>query len=92
MSSPTKTTAKKVQLFINSDEELCDPLVKFIQTWDDGGSKPLGCEVEILSVLENPVDVVRYQLFYTPAVVIDGEVAGTNVRTVEQLESLLPSG
>lgn len=89
MSLNVPVKQKKIQLFINSDGELCDPLVKFLQKWADD-RKMADSKIKVLSVLDNPVEVVRYQLFHTPALVIDGVVAGINLRTVEALADLLP--
>ena len=75
-----------VKLFVSSDCELCDQAEDYLQQWSE--NKP-EVKTETVSVLQSPEEVVRLQIFYTPALVIDGEVIVKQNLSVTEIEELL---
>lgn len=79
---------RKVQLFISTECERCDVFAKYLQQWS---VQHPTVQVEILPVLEHPIDVVRHQIFYTPALVIDGQLIREKNLTQARIVQLLSS-
>jgi predicted thioredoxin/glutaredoxin len=77
-----------VRLFVSSDCELCDQASAFLEQWSENH---LEVKTEIVSVLSAPEEVVRLQIFYTPALIVDGEVIVKQELSVEQIAELLPA-
>lgn len=88
MSEDSQKSSKvqRVKLFVSSECDVCDRAVAFLQQWSRNHSE---VKTEIVSVLSAPEDVVRLQIFYTPALVIDGEVIVKQDLSVERIAELL---
>ena len=78
---------RHVRLFVSSDCEVCDQAEGYLQQWSENHPE---IKTEIISVLHEPEEVVRLQIFYTPALVIDSEVIVKQDLSVEQIAELLP--
>lgn len=88
MKRTEQTPASIIRFYVNSNDELCTPLIHHLSTWL-AKKDPAEFTLNILPVLENPVDVVRYQLFYTPALVVDDKLIVMNILDVAQLDQAL---
>ena len=84
--SSKSSEMQRVKLFVSSECEECDRAADFLQQWSRNHSE---VKTEIVSVLSVPEDVVRLQIFYTPALVIDGEVIVKQDLSVERIAELL---
>lgn len=78
---------QRVRLFVSSDCDSCDQAAMFIQVWSESHSD---VDVEIVSVLSVPEDAVRWQILYTPALIIDDRVVVKPDLSVEQIADVLP--
>ncbi|RMG96364.1 MAG: hypothetical protein D6706_10315 [Chloroflexi bacterium] len=77
----------RVKLFVSSECEVCDQATAFLQQWSKNHAE---VKTEIVSVLNAPEEVVRLQIFYTPALMIDGKVIVRQDLSVEEIAELLP--
>ena len=78
---------EQVRLFVSSDCEVCKQAEKFIRAWSETHSDVNVEIVPVLSVLE---EVVRRQISYTPALIIDDQVIVKPDLSVEQIADVLP--
>lgn len=79
---------RHINLFVSSNCEACDRATAYIQQWSKNHSE---VKTETVSVFSVPEEVVRLQIFYTPALVIDGEVIVEQDLSIEQIAELLPA-
>lgn len=78
---------RQVRLFVSSDCEACEQAERFVREW---AKAHLDVSVEIVPVLSALEEVVCYQIFYTPALIIDDSVLIKQDLSVEQIADLLP--
>lgn len=81
------SNVRHVRLFISSDCENCDQAEGYFHQW--AANHP-HIKTEVISVLQAPEEVVRLQIFYTPALVIDNQVIVRQDLSVEEFVELLP--
>ena len=81
------SNVRYVRLFVSSDCENCDQAEGYFHQW--AADHP-HIKTEVISVLQAPEEVVRLQIFYTPALVIDNQVIVRHNLLVEQIAELLP--
>lgn len=79
----------QIRLFISTDCETCKQIIDYVQAW---AQQHPTVQIDILSVLEHPVEVVRHQIFYTPALVIDGQTVSEQNLTVDRIAEILRNG
>ena len=78
---------RRVKLFVSSECEVCDQAAAFLQQWSKTHSE---IKTETISVLSAPEEVVRLQIFYTPALVINDKPIVKQDLSVEEIAELLP--
>ena len=78
---------RRVKLFVSSECEVCDQAAVFLQQWS---KTHLEIKTETISVLSAPEEVVRLQIFYTPALVINDKPIVKQDLSVEEIAKLLP--
>lgn len=93
MSKDSRQTCGKtskvrhVKLFVSSECEICEQAAALLRQWS---KNHLEVKTETISVLSAPEEVVRLQIFYTPALVIDNEVIVKQDLSIEEIAALLP--
>ncbi len=80
------TKIKRIQLFVSTDCESCEQILDYVQGWVQ---RHPTVQLDILPVLEHPIDVVRHQIFYTPALVIDGQAIGEQNLSIARMTEIL---
>ncbi len=78
---------RHVKLFVSSECEVCDQAAAFLQQWSKNHSE---IKTETVSVLSAPEEVVRLQIFYTPALVINDKPIVKQDLSVEEIAEILP--
>jgi hypothetical protein len=78
---------RHVRLFVSTDCELCDRASAFLEEWSENH---LEVKTEIVSVLSAPEEVVRLQIFYTPALIVDNKPVVKQDLSVDEIAKLLP--
>jgi hypothetical protein len=77
--------ARQVTLFVCSDGEICRQAVTFMRGWANGCPD---AATEIISIADQPEQVVRLGITQTPALVMDGQLIAQNL-SVNTLAELL---
>lgn len=77
--------SRRVELFVCSGCEMCDPAAVFLRGWANG--RP-NVALEIIPVLRRPEQVVRLGISHPPALVVDGELLAQSF-SVDTLADLL---
>ncbi len=77
--------AGRVVMFVESDSEECAQVIHLIQDWNR--NQP-GTVVTIVSVLEEPEEIIRLGIEKAPALVMDGKLVAQAV-SAEGLARLL---
>ncbi|MEM7331731.1 MAG: hypothetical protein AAF490_06545 [Chloroflexota bacterium] len=85
MSTPKVTHF--VQLYISSDDPVCNEVAKALMVWGNGR---VHTQIQTIPVLAEPENVVRLGIFYTPALVINGTLIAGGIRSPEDLLQFLP--
>jgi hypothetical protein len=75
----------QIMLFVCSEGETCSQIVTFMRGWAHGCP---AAATEIISIANQPEQVVRLGITQTPALVIDGQLIAQNL-SVETLAELL---
>lgn len=83
----TKCTYK-IQLYVSSEDPVCDEIATALYDWGDARTD--SC-IEMVPVLSRPEMIVRLQIFYTPALVINGILIAGGVASQADLLQFLPS-
>jgi hypothetical protein len=78
-------TIQHIILFVCSGCEACQQATTYLLGWANGCPD---VSVEIVSILDQPKQVVRLGITHTPALVMDGKILAQNF-TVDALASLL---
>jgi hypothetical protein len=76
-----------IHLFVSKDDPICDEVAESLLAW---GKERTDCVIEVISVLSQPEEVVRLQIFYTPALVMDGQLIAGGINSTEDLARFLP--
>ena len=84
--SSQSSKVRRVKLFISSECEVCDQAVAFLQQWSKNHTE---IKTETISVLSATEEVVRLQIFYTPALVINDKPIVKQDLSVEEIAELL---
>ena len=79
------STTQPITLFVCSGCEACQQATMYLRGWANGCS---GVSVEIVSVLDQPEQVVRLGITQTPALVLEGKILDQNF-SVDRLARLL---
>lgn len=79
--------AYQIQLFVSSDDPVCDEVATALHAWGDGRTDTC---IEMTPVLSQPEEVVRLQIFYTPALVINGKLIAGGIDSAADLTRFLP--
>ena len=80
--------SRQIDLFLPTNQPNANALIAVIDQW---ARKRKQHVFTVKPVLENAVEVVKLQLFYTPALVIDGKIISMQIDSAETLHSLLAS-
>jgi glutaredoxin len=78
-------TIQHIILFVCSGCEACRQATTYLRGWANGCTDVF---VEIISILDQPEQVIRLGISQTPALVMDGKVLAQNF-TVDELARLL---
>lgn len=82
MSTKQPTT---IQLFISTDDEACTAVKDYLETWV---KQQVEASLEVISILDNPQQLIRAGINHTPALVVNGEVVSQQC-SVEEVKALL---
>lgn len=77
--------AKQITLFTCSEGDVCGQAVTFMLGWANGCPE---VGTEIISIADQPEEVVRLGITHTPALVIDGQLIAQDL-SVDKLAELL---
>ncbi len=77
---------RQIQFFVSSECETCEQVETFLQGWTNDHPPTT---LAIMPVLEYPEEVVRLQIFYTPAVVVNGKVLSEPNLSIEKVAQFL---
>lgn len=80
-----KDKIAQVTLFVCSDGEICRQAVTFMRGWANGCPE---IAAEIISIADQPEQVVRLGITQTPALVMDGQPIAQNL-SINRLAELL---
>ncbi len=80
--------AHDIQLFVSSEDPVCDEVAAALYAWGNGRAD--AC-IEMVPVLSQPKMVVRLQIFYTPALVINGKLVAGGIESKADLTQFLPT-
>jgi hypothetical protein len=79
--------AYQIQLFVSSEDPVCEEVATALYAWGDDRTD--SC-IEMTPVLSQPEKVVRLQIFYTPALVINGKLIAGGIDSAADLTQFLP--
>jgi len=80
-----KDQPRQITLFVCVDGEICRQAVTFMRGWANGCPDAV---TEIISIADQPEQVVRLGITHTPALVIDGRLIAQNL-SINALDKLL---
>jgi hypothetical protein len=83
----TKNQRHSISLFISKDDPISEEVAESLLAWGKGRAD---CAIEVIPVLSQPEEVVRLQIFYTPALVMDGQLIAGGINSTEDLARFLP--
>ena len=75
-----------IKLFISTDDAACAHVRDYLETWIVGRED---ATLEIVPVLENPVELIQLGINYTPALVVNGMVISQRCSVEEVKEWLV---
>lgn len=84
MSTPVE--GRHYELYVASDSVVCKTVAADLRQWGEGRD----VTIDIVPVLSRPRDVVRMQIFYAPALVVDGRLVAGGIESREDLARFLP--
>ncbi len=78
----------RINLFVSTDDSISEEVAESLIAWGEGRSD---CTIEIIPVLSRPEQVIRLQIFYTPALVINGTLIAGGISSPSDLSQFLPA-
>jgi hypothetical protein len=83
-----KNQRHSIHLFVSKDDPICDEVAESLLAWGQGRTD---CVIEVIPALSEPEEVVRLQIFYTPALVMDGQLIAGGINSIDDLARFLPN-
>ena len=81
------STTHLVQLYVSSENPICDEVAEALLAW---GNCRKQTKVQAIPILDDPENVVRLGIFYTPALVINGTLIAGGISSTADLLQFLP--